>query len=134
MSDAVVKLTKNRKPKEQEEPKLSPNEAKALAKIQAEAKEHGATLATDGKGGLPPSQVLGIMRRDGPFRCTVCGGKKDLSIHHKGGISASARLVRLGHKNINSNLITICDDCHNRLHEKAREKGIDSSQQKESKK
>jgi len=44
---------------------LPPEESKALAKMQDEAKQRGVTLASGGKGGLPPSLVLGIFRRDG---------------------------------------------------------------------
>lgn len=119
MSDAVVKLAKNRKPQEQQEPKLSPNEAKALAKIQSEAKEKGATLATEGKGGLPPSLVLGVFRRDG-WRCEKCGGQKNLSVHHKGGtpnLVSRALRSNKGHSNDPSNIVTVCEGCHDDAHE-----------------
>ena len=120
MSDAVVKLAKNRKPPDKgEEPKLSENEAKALAKIQAEAKENGATLATGGKGGLPPSLVLGVFRRD-EWKCKKCQGKKMLSVHHKGGtpnLVSRALRSNKGHSNDPSNIVTVCEECHDDAHE-----------------
>lgn len=106
---------------------LNADERRALAKLRAEAKEKGATLETDGEGGLPPSLVLGVMRRDG-WRCKTCGTRERLSIHHKGGVVASKRLARLGHKSVPENLVTICPDCHDRVHDKARAAGVDSSQ------
>jgi anaerobic selenocysteine-containing dehydrogenase len=125
MSDAVVKLVKNRKQKPEPEKPLSPNEARALAKLQAEAKAAGATLATGGKGGLPPSTVLGVMRRDGPFQCRKCGGKKDLSIHHKAGAPnlVSKAMRKQGHSNDPKNLATICQKCHDDIHDEDREAG-----------
>jgi hypothetical protein len=124
MSDAVVKLAKNRQPSNKggEEPKLSQNEAKALAKIQAEAKAKGATLATGGKGGLPPSLVLGVFRRD-EWKCKKCGGQKMLSVHHKGGTPnlVSRAMRKKGHSNDPNNIVTICEDCHDDVHEEDRD-------------
>ena len=120
MSDAVVKLAKNRKPPaKEEEPKLSQNEEKALAKIQAEAKENGATLATGGKGGLPPSLVLGVFRRD-EWKCKKCQGQKMLSVHHKGGtpnLVSRALRSNKGHSNDPSNIVVVCAECHDDAHE-----------------
>jgi len=124
MSEAVVKLAKNRKPPPDkgQEQKLSPNEAKALAKIQQEAKENGATLATEGKGGLPPSTVLGVFRKH-RWRCPACGLKEDLSIHHKAGTPnlVSRALRKKGHSNDPSNLSVLCAKCHDNIHEKDRD-------------
>lgn len=105
----------------------SKEEQGALKKLQAEAKAAGATLATGGKGGLPSSMVLGRMRRD-DYECKVCGGKENLSMHHKAGIVESEWLNKKGHKLQFNNLVTICEDCHDQLHEEARAKGVDSSQ------
>ena len=102
-------------------------EKRALIKLRAEAKDRGATLATGGKGGLPSSIVLGRMRRD-KYQCKVCGTSKNLSIHHKGGIVGSKWLSRKGHHLDFDNLVTICPSCHDKLHNKAREDGVDSSQ------
>jgi len=102
-------------------------EAKALERLRDEAAAKGATLATGGKGGLPPSLVLGVMRRD-EYRCKRCGERKSLSLHHKGGIVASKWLSKKGHKLDPNNIATICSNCHDAIHNAAREEGIDSSQ------
>ena len=108
---------------------LSKEEAKALQTMRREAKEAGSTLATGGKGGLPPSLVLKVMRRD-KYACKVCGTQKGLGVHHKGGVVASEWLRKKGHKNHPNNLVTICVDCHDNVHDKARAEGQDASQQK----
>jgi 5-methylcytosine-specific restriction endonuclease McrA len=113
------------KKKKQEKPHLPPQEADALRKIRLEAKQNGATLESDGEGGLPPSLVLGIMRRDGPFRCKRCGGKENLSIHHKAHLeNPSPKLKQRASRrdrNDPSMLICICGSCHDRLHSEDRE-------------
>jgi hypothetical protein len=106
---------------------LNEQEQDALARLQKEAKEAGASLANDGKGGLPPSLVLHVMRRD-EFRCKNCGKQEGLIVHHKGGIVRSKKLSDMGHKNIPQNIDTVCEDCEDRQHDKAREDGVDSSQ------
>lgn len=103
------------------------HEQKALAILQREAKRAGATLANDGKGGLPPSLVLGVMRRD-DFTCKRCGKQDDLIVHHKGGIVRSKKLSAMGHKNIPQNIVTVCESCEDAQHEQARRDGVDSSQ------
>ncbi len=111
----------------------SVDEQRALHHLRKEARIAKATLASGGKGGLPTSMVLGVMRRDG-FRCKVCGGAKGLGIHHKGGDVRSDWLSKKGHKLVLNNLVTICDkspdgkSCHDRVHDHAREDGTDSSQ------
>lgn len=120
-------------------------EARTLRLIQREARRNGATLAHQGKGGLPPGLVLHVLRRD-EWKCPSCGTRKNLGIHHKGGIVESKWLSKQGHQNKASNLVTICDKpddpknaelkadgtvkkpCHDRAHEKARRDGTDSSQ------
>jgi ribosomal protein S27AE len=109
---------------------LNPAEQAALDRVQAEARDAGATLLTGGKGGLPPSLVLGVMRRD-RYRCKRCGGSEGLSMHHKGGILSSAWLAKKGHSMDLNNLATICGKCHDAMHAEARKGGVDSSQQKE---
>lgn len=111
------------------EANLNPSEQAALDRVQREAADAEATLLTDGKGGLPPSLVLGVMRRD-RYRCKRCGGSDGLSMHHKGGIVASAWLQKKGHSMDMNNLATICGKCHDALHGQARKDGVDSSQQK----
>lgn len=116
-------MAHNRKP----EPDLSPNEAKALQKLQAEAAAHGATLHSKGHGGLPPSMVLGLMRRD-EWRCKRCGGQDDLAVHHKAGAVTSKYISRMGHKNVPAALAVVCHSCHDAIHDQARAEGVDASQ------
>ena len=112
----------------EDEPKeLHPDEKRALYKLQREARQAGATLHSDGKGGLPPSLVLGVMRRD-KFTCKECGKKQDLQIHHLAGVVTSQKLSRMGHANRPEALGTICAACHNKVHTAAKKAGVDSSQ------
>jgi 5-methylcytosine-specific restriction endonuclease McrA len=50
-----------------------------------------------------------VLRRDG-WRCQVCGSKQNLQVHHKQLRS------RQGPDN-DSNLITLCVDCYEGLHQ-----------------
>lgn len=120
------------KPRE-EGPRWNEQERAALRRLRREAKAAGATLATGGEGGLPPSKVLGVMRRD-EYRCKVCGAALNLGIHHKSehmedpGAQARSRLLRR-EKRVDdaSNLVTICESkegyegCHDRVHRRDRE-------------
>ena len=110
------------------QPKQSAEEAKAYERIMGEAEKNGATLHSQGHGGLPSSVVLGIFRRDG-WHCHKCGGKDDLSIHHKADILASPYLRRL-HKVASRtdprNLVTVCNACHDALHDQARADGTEA--------
>lgn len=106
---------------------LEANEQRALALMREGAKKAGATLANGGKGGLPPSLVLHVMRRD-KFTCKRCGAKTDLIVHHKGGIVRSEYLSDLGHRNVPQNIVVVCEDCEDAQHEQARRDGVDSSQ------
>jgi 5-methylcytosine-specific restriction endonuclease McrA len=108
---------------------LAPQEQKALQAIRREAKSAGSALASGGEGGLPPSLVLGVMRRD-KFTCKVCGelGNKangGISIHHKGGVENpnSPRLEAMGKENKPENLVTLCVNCHDGIHERDRARG-----------
>jgi hypothetical protein len=115
--------------KKDDDNQLHPQEEYALKKLQKEAKENGSTLATGGKGGLPPSHVLGAMRRD-DFKCKRCGTKDNISVHHIGGIVSSKHVSEMGHKDKQNNLVTICEKCHDDIHQEAKKEGIDSSQVK----
>lgn len=124
MSEAFAKWAK---PKEQPAKKHSPDEQRALKKLQREADEAGATLATDGEGGLLPSLCLGCYRRD-KFRCKKCGGKENLSLHHKHfhmedpRHRAKAALVqKQGRRNDPDQIATICAACHDKIHEEDRD-------------
>ena len=128
MGEHLAKLAKlNRKQDEKPKKKMNAEERRALEKIRKEAKLNGATLQSDGEGGLPSSFCLGLFRRDS-WKCKACGGKKELSLHHRGGIPESKWLSRQGHATTPANVSVICADCHNRLHSEARKAGTDSSQ------
>ena len=122
---------KDRQQRKFERP-LSAPERLALHRMRREAKQAGAKLKGDGKGGLPPSLVLTVMRRD-EYTCKIhgdrgegdCGG---LEVHHKGGIVESKWLSEKGHKNVPNNLVTLCAKAHDEIHNKARADGVDSSQ------
>jgi phage terminase large subunit GpA-like protein len=108
-----------------QKPQLSESEAGALAKMRAEAEKHGATLATDGKGGLSPSRVLGQMRKD-KYRCPACGGHENLSVHHKYKLeNPHASWSRKSSGEIRNAITTICEKCHDRIHDRDRDEGQD---------
>lgn len=97
-------------------------------RIIAEAAKFGATLGKpDAKGGLPPQLVLNALRRD-RYRCKRCGSRDKVGPHHKGGVVESGWLSRKGHANELNNISTICERCHDRVHDQARAEGVDSSQ------
>jgi hypothetical protein len=111
---------------------LSVEERLALRRLRTEAHNHGARLRTKGRGGLAPSLVLAVMRRD-DYTCKVHGdhGEGDfggLELHHKGGVVESEWLSRKGHKNEPNNLVTLCRRAHDEIHARARAAGVDSSQ------
>lgn len=111
---------------------LSAEERGALRRLRQEAFNNGARLRTGGRGGLSPSLVLAVMRRDG-YQCKVhgdrgegeCGG---LELHHKGGVVESEWLSKKGHKNEPNNLVTVCHQAHDEIHGRARAAGVDSTQ------
>lgn len=111
-----------------------PEDEKARLLMLKEAKRAGATLANEGKGGLPGGLVLFVMRRD-RFTCKICGRKEWLGVHHVGGIPESEWASNKGHQNKPNNLVTVCQrrpdgtpGCHDKIHEKARAEGNDSGQ------
>ena len=110
---------------------LSPQESKDLGTLRSEAKKAGSFLATGGKGGLSPTLVLQTMRRD-RFTCKRCGAKgtkeNGLTIHEKGGIPASPELSAKGHTHTLDNMVSICENCHDKIHVQARKLGVDSTQ------
>lgn len=143
MSDLVADWQAKRaasrpKPKRTDDgggPLWNAQERAALRKMRREAKAGGATLHNDGRGGLPPSRVLGVMRRD-EWRCKKCGGNQRLSLHHKSEhmadpkARARSRLLRReGRVDAASNLATICQSCHDAIHQEDRKEHGEQSQQ-----
>lgn len=126
MASAIERLLQHeaRKPAPRRpHPELNPEERSAFRKLRAEARAAGAVLANGGRGGLPPSLVLGVMRRDG-YRCKACGdaGEGDhggLLVHHKGGIPVSRWLAAKGKSNERNNIVTLCARAHSAMHERA---------------
>lgn len=101
-------------------------EKRALRKMKAEARFYGAVLRGAGRGGLPNSLVLTVLRRDG-YRCKVHGDRGEgdfggLRLHHKGGLDnpVSAWLKAKGKKNDLNNLVTVCSRGHDEIHERDR--------------
>ena len=101
----------------------SPRDERALRDIQREAKKHGATLESGGKGGLPSTEARDIFRRD-EYRCKKCGGNQNLSLHHKGRLEhpASSWLKKKAKGDDENGLAVICKDCHDDIHRQDREK------------
>ena len=140
MSQALAKWANHQRQNDRaKEDDLKPGELRALHTLQREAEEKGTTLQNDGKGGLPPSLVLGVLRRDDyACACTAehglhddrekCGTRDQITLHHLGGIAKTKWLSRQGHSNDPKNILTTCAECHDKMHEQARERGDDSSQ------
>jgi hypothetical protein len=107
--------------------------ASVVKRIQAEAKAHGTTLKSDGKGGLDPRLALKVFRRDG-WKCAVPGCKTaqvDLDLDHLGGHAeeiaddpkASAWLkeqAEKGKQNNEDGLHAICARHHDLVHQRER--------------
>lgn len=133
MSKLLAKLVRTEKRKHQPERKLlSKEERLALHKLRHEAHKKGAVLKDYGRGGLSPSLVLTVFRRD-EFKCKKHGDRGEgehggLTVHHIGGVVESEWLSKKGHKNQPSNLVVVCEKGHDEIHEKARDDGTDSSQ------
>jgi hypothetical protein len=111
--------------------KLPPMEREALRKIRREARAAGSFLTSGGKGGLPPSLVLGAFRK-AKWRCKACGelGSKEnqgLGIHHKfQHITApeerdkGVRAIEEGRRNDPSQIAVVCGRCHDKIHQRDR--------------
>jgi cytochrome c553 len=131
MGEALAKLANARKSDRPKKDNLSSEDAAELAKLQKEAKRANAYLASGGKGGLDPHLAHAVFKRD-KYRCKQCGTRgrshNGLTLHHRGGIVSSERMSRAAHKNTESNIVTLCESCHSKDHDKARAEGIDSSQ------
>lgn len=133
MGEAIKQVQQHaQKQNKQHDKPLSAEEKHALIKIQQGAKAAGTILKNAGKGGLPPSLVLAVMKRD-KFQCKVHGDRGEgeyggIEVHHKGGIVESKWLSSKGHKNEPNNIVTICALAHDAIHQKARREGVDSGQ------
>jgi len=123
MSEKLVRLAQLQN-KGDGKPPMSEQEQRALATLQAEARKQGVTLKSEGEGGLAPSLALGVFRRDG-WRCKRCGGKDDLSLHHKGHLDhPNSKWLRAKAKSDDpNNIVTVCGTCHDGVHEEDRERG-----------
>lgn len=100
---------------------LSAPERRALHLLRREAKAAGASLENRGRGGLSPSLVLHVMRRDG-YACKLCEGREHaLTLHHKGGVVEKRWVALRGPRNEPSSLLTVCGPCHDRVHAEYRE-------------
>lgn len=136
------KTTGGRREDEAQEDELPEDEKNALRKIRKGAAAEGSDLTSGGKGGLPPGLVLHVMKRDG-FRCKRCGELGDMKenggigVHHKSehleNPKAQARHRLLDkEKRINTpeNLVTICERCHDGVHEEDRAEYGDAEQRR----
>ncbi len=117
MSEIAQRLARIEREKRTESTPVE--ERNALRKIRAEAEAAGATLATDGEGGIPSSQALGVFRRC-EWKCQLCGNRDDLSLHHKAHLeNPSPKMKRLGRrleKNDPKSMVACCAACHDRIH------------------
>ncbi len=107
-----------------------------VEQIQREAEAAGATLASNGKGGLDPAIAIQVFRRDG-WECTnpKCPTpKEDLDLDH---ISGHGREIaedpeardnprlkegeELGHVDDPAALHVLCRPCHDQVHDRERD-------------
>lgn len=126
MPNAAQRFMASRKPAPAAPKARGPGEQRALDTLRREAAAAGATLASDGEGGLPSSTVLGAMRK-AEYTCQICGRQEDLSVHHKAKLEHPSKrmarmLGRLAGDDPNG-LACVCTACHNRLHNRDR-KGV----------
>lgn len=103
---------------------------RAYASLLAEAKKNHATLDNDGRGGLPPKLVWMRMRKD-RWKCKKCGGRDNLSVHHKAGAEnmVGPAVAALGHRPTMKAIVTICGSCHDDIHNEDRAEGEEAGEQ-----
>ena len=110
-------------------------DANVVGVIQREAKEHGATLAHGGKGGIDPRIALKVFRR-AKWRCEnpKCPApKKDLDLDHQSGHPKEILADPEARKDSKNRaaaadpdpkddrfLHCICADCHDAVHTRER--------------
>lgn len=111
-------------------------DAAVVRQIQREAREHGATLAHGGRGGIDPRLALKTFRR-GKWRCAnpKCPSpKRKLDLDHQSGHPKEIRedpeaskdpksmaAARDPDPKDNKFLRVICEKCHDRVHDRERE-------------
>jgi len=139
MSKAAIDYARSNEKQPQDKPqpkKWSAQERLCLKKIRREAKAAGATLESNGEGGLNPSLVLGIFRKGG-WKCSnenCPSPKKDLTVDHISGHPKEIRRdpnarkradlkrgIKLGHVNVTAALHVLCALCHDAVHDRERE-------------
>jgi hypothetical protein len=107
----------------------------AVRTIQREAKEAGATLKNNGKGGIDPRLALKVFRR-AKYRCEnedCPDPQKDLDLDHQSGhpkeIKAdpkarkdpkAAAAARAPDPKDDKHLHVLCAACHDRVHDRER--------------
>lgn len=101
--------------------------------IQREAKAAGATLKSDGKGGLDPKLALKVFRRD-KYTCKVPGcktAKENLDLDHIGGHAAELeedpkaaawlkKEAAKGKQNTPDGIHVLCGRHHDMVHQRER--------------
>lgn len=105
-----------RRAEQPEQPAWSAEERGAFRKLRREARACGAILRRAGRGSLPPSLVLHVMRRDS-FTCQVhadrgVGAYGGLELHHRGGILAQ----KTQHGDRPEDLVVMCRKAHDEAH------------------
>ena len=127
--------TKQKPQHEPEKRKWNAQERLALKKLRREAKAAGATLESNGEGGLAPSLALGVFRK-GRWRCsnTECPApKKLITLDHISGhpreIAADRGArnrkdlklgIKMGHVNKLGAMHVLCAACHDEVHDRER--------------
>lgn len=112
------------------------DDARIVKRIQREAKRHGATLAHDGKGGIPPRKALRAFRR-ARWRCEnpKCPTpKKNLDLDHQSGHPLELKedpearrdpKARAAARNPDpkddDTIHVLCEKCHDRAHDRERD-------------
>ena len=136
--------TKPQRSQHEDKKRLNAQERLALKKLRKEAKAAGATLESNGEGGLAPSLALGVFRK-GRWRCsnTECPApKKLITLDHISGhpreIAADRGArnrndlklgIKMGHVNKLDAMHVLCAACHDEVH--AREREIQDGQKPE---
>jgi hypothetical protein len=135
MSEALAKLQQKRNDLPRDD-QLNPEQQKTLEKLRKEAAAASSLLASGGKGGLEPGLVLNVMRRD-RYKCKVCGepgNEKNggIGVHHKAKLEnpnsqwlKDKKVETERNPNDAALLVTICDRCHDGVHDEDRARGDD---------